>query len=162
MKKTEKSKKPSNRISKNISYKEGIYSATATRLKIENKPNEEQLKNMKQVAEKVFQPVREWCGHPIRINSFFRSEALNTAIRGSVSSAHMKGQAIDIDSLGEKSNAELFEYIRENCDFDQLIWEFGSDINPDWIHLSYVNKDKNRKEVLEARRERGKVKYYRI
>ena len=117
---------------------------------------------MKQVAEKVFQPVREWCGHPIRINSFFRSEALNTAIRGSISSAHMKGQAIDIDSLGEKSNAELFEYIRENCDFDQLIWEFGSDINPDWIHLSYVNKDKNRKEVLEARRERGKVKYYRI
>ena len=132
MKKTEKSKKPSNRISKNISYKEAIYSATATRLKIDNKPNEDHIKNMKQVAEKV------------------------------VSSAHMKGQAIDIDSLGEKSNAELFEYIRENCDFDQLIWEFGSDINPDWIHLSYVNKDKNRKEVLEARRERGKVKYYRI
>ena len=126
MKKTEKSKKPSNRISKNISYKEATYSATATRLKIDNKPNEDHIKNMKQVAEKVFQPVREWCGHPIRINSFYRSEALNTAIRGSVSSAHMKGQAIDIDSLGEKSNAELFEYIRENCDFDQLIWEPGS------------------------------------
>jgi hypothetical protein len=64
MKKTEKSKKPSNRISKNISYKEATYSATATRLKIDNKPNEDHIKNMKQVAEKVFQPVREWCDHP--------------------------------------------------------------------------------------------------
>lgn len=162
MKKTEKTKKPSNRISKHISYKEATYSATATKLKINNKPSDDHLVNMKSVAESVFEPLREWCEHPIQVNSFYRSEALNTAIRGSLNSAHTRGQAIDIDSLGEKSNAELFEYIRENLDFDQLIWEFGSDINPDWIHLSYVNKDKNRKEVLEARRERGKVKYYRI
>ena len=113
MKKT-KSKKANNNISENISYKEATFSHTAQKLEIENKPNETQLKNMKVVAEKVFQPLREWAGHPIKINSFFRCDDLNSAIGGAKSSQHLKGQAIDITTLGEKSNGELFEYIKEN------------------------------------------------
>jgi len=84
-------------ISKNISHKEGVHSNTAIRRGIDNIPNEEQLSNMKLLAEKVFQPLREWVGKPIKINSFFRSPKLNTAIGGSSKSQHCKGQAIDID-----------------------------------------------------------------
>ena len=95
-------------ISKHISDKEGVYSVTAIRRGIANIPNEEQLNNMKLLAEKVFQPLREWVGKPIKINSFFRSPELNTAIGGSGKSQHCKGQAIDIDdTFGYKTNAEM-------------------------------------------------------
>ncbi len=161
MKKT-KSKKASNNISANISFKEATYSQTANRLEIENKPNDTQLKNMKVVAEKVFQPLREWAEHPIKINSFFRSSDLNSAIRGASSSQHLKGQAIDITTLGDKSNGELFEWIRENCEFDQLIWEFGNDKNPNWIHVSYVNSKTNRNRVLKAKKRGSQTTYFVI
>ena len=161
MKKT-KSKKASNNISANISFKEATFSQTAKRLEIENKPNDTQLKNMKVVAEKVFQPLREWAEHPIKINSFFRSSDLNSAINGASSSQHLKGQAIDITTLGDKSNGELFEWIRENCEFDQLIWEFGNDKNPNWIHVSYVNPKTNRNRVLKAKKRGSQTTYFVI
>ena len=84
-------------ISKHISYKEGAYSNTATRKGIDNTPNDEQLENMKLVADKVFEPLRKWVSGPIKINSFFRCPELNKAIGGSSKSQHCKGQAIDID-----------------------------------------------------------------
>ena len=144
------------RISKNISYKEGVYSITANRLGLENKPNEEQLANMKTIAEKVFQPLRNWVGGPIKINSFFRSPELNKKIGGSKTSQHCKGQAIDFDdNFGHKTNAEMFMYIRENLDFDQMIWEFGDDSNPNWVHVSYVSPEANRKRCLKAYRNPG-------
>jgi len=147
-------------ISKNISIKEGVYSNTATRRGIDNVPNEEQLSNMKILAEKVFQPLREWVGKPIKINSFFRSSELNTAIGGSSKSQHCEGQAIDIDdTFGYKTNAEMYHWIKENLDFDQMIWEFGSDDNPDWVHISYVSEDANRNRCLKAYKEKGKTKY---
>jgi zinc D-Ala-D-Ala carboxypeptidase len=147
-------------VSKHISDKEATFSQTATRLGISNAPTEEHLENMKSTAENVFEPLREWCGHPIRINSFYRSVELNKAIGGSSSrSQHLQGKAIDIDSLGKKTNAELFYYIKDNLDFDQLIWEFGSDEEPDWIHLSYNSKD-NRKQILKAYKDKnGKSAY---
>ena len=77
-------------------------------------------------AEKLFQPIRDWCGHPIRINSMYRSEELNKAVGGSKTSHHAFGQALDLDTLGEKSNADLFNWASENLNFDQLIWEFGT------------------------------------
>ena len=161
MKKT-KSKKANNNISENISYKEATFSHTAQKLEIDNKPNETQLKNMKVVAEKVFQPLREWAGHPIKINSFFRCSDLNSAIGGAKSSQHLKGQAIDITTLGEKSNGELFEYIKENIKFDQLIWEFGNDKNPNWIHVSYVNPKSNRNRTLRAKKRGSQTTYFVI
>ena len=144
------------RISKNISYKEGVYSITANRIGLENKPNEKQLANMKTIAEKVFQPLREWVGGPVKINSFFRSPDLNKAIGGSKTSQHCKGQAIDFDdNFGYKTNAEMFKYIRENLDYDQMIWEFGDDENPNWVHVSYVSPEANRQRCLKAYRSPG-------
>jgi hypothetical protein len=147
-------------ISKHISYKEGVYSATAIRKDIDNKPNKDQMANMKLIAEKVFEPLRKWVGGPIKINSFFRCPELNTAIGGSHKSQHCKGQAIDIDdTFGHVTNADMYYWIKNHLDFDQMIWEFGDDNNPAWVHISYVSKDKNRNRCLKAYREDGKTKY---
>jgi len=147
-------------ISKHISYKEGVYSITAIRKGIDNEPNEEQLSNMKLVAEKIFEPVRTHFKVPIKVNSFFRSPNLNKAIGGSTKSQHCKGQAIDIDdTYGKIKNSEIYWWIKENLDFDQMIWEFGNNDNPDWVHVSYVSPDKNRNRCLKAYRDDGKTKY---
>ena len=147
-------------ISKHISYREGVYSRTATRLDLDNTPNDEQLANMELVADEVFEPLRTWVGGPIKINSFFRSPKLNKAIGGSSKSQHCKGQAIDIDdTFGRATNAEMYHFIKEHLDFDQMIWEFGDDDNPDWVHVSYVSEEKNRRRCLKAYKEKGKTKY---
>jgi len=137
------------RISKHISYKEAVGSNYAKQKGISNKPNEEQVENMKLLAEKVFEPLREWVDAPIKVNSMFRSKELNSAIKGSLKSSHLNGEAMDITSMGGKSNLEMFHYIRTELDFDQLIWEFGAE--PKWLHVSY-NKDKNRKQVLVTKK----------
>ena len=147
-------------ISKHISDKEGVYSTTALRRGIDNKPNEEQLKNMKLIAEKIFEPLREYVGGPIKINSFFRGSELNKAIGGSNRSQHCKGQAMDIDdTFGYKTNADMYRFIKEHLNFDQMIWEFGDDNNPNWVHVSYVSPDKNRNKCLKAYKENNKTKY---
>lgn len=137
------------RISKHISYKEAVGSNYAKQKGIKNKPNEEQVENMKLLAEKVFEPLREWVDAPIKVNSMFRSLELNTALKGSKTSSHMNGEAMDITSMGGKSNLEMFHYIKDNLCFDQLIWEFGKE--PKWLHVSY-NKDNNRKQVLVTKK----------
>ena len=147
-------------ISKHISYKEGVHSNTATRRGIKNIPDNEQLKNMETIAGEVFEPLRAWVGGPIKINSFFRCPDLNTAIGGSSRSQHCKGQAIDIDdTFGRATNAEMYHFIKEHLDFDQLIWEFGDDDNPDWVHVSYVSEEENRGRCLKAYKENNKTKY---
>jgi hypothetical protein len=152
-----------NRISKHISYKEATRSATALRLGIDNKPNEYHLQNMEMVAKKVFEPLREAVNAPIKINSFYRCEELNKAIGGSSKSQHCQGRAIDIDDIyGHVSNAYMYYYIKDNLDFDQLIWEFGTNDSPDWVHVSYVDEDSNRKRCLKAIRKNGKTKYIDI
>jgi len=137
------------RISKHISYKEAVGSNYAKQKGIKNKPNEEQVENMKLLAEKVFEPLREWVGCPIKVNSMFRSLELNTALKGSKTSSHMKGEAMDITSMGGKSNLEMFHYIKDNLCFDQLIWEFGKE--PKWLHVSY-SPVKNRKQILVTKK----------
>jgi hypothetical protein len=115
---------------------------------------------MKLLASKIFEPLRSWVGGPIRINSFYRGPELNKAIGGSTKSQHMIGQAVDIDdTYGYKTNAEMFNYIRGNLDFDQMIWEFGDNKNPDWVHVSYVNPGENRNKCLVAYRQDGKTRY---
>ena len=147
-------------ISKHVSYKESVYSNTATRRGINNDPNDDQLYFMELIAEKVFEPLRAWVAGPIKINSFYRSPELNKAIGGSTTSQHCKGQAMDIDdTFGKATNAEMYHWIKENLDFDQMIWEFGDDDNPDWVHVSYVSPGENRNRCLKAYREGGKTKY---
>jgi len=143
-------------ISEHISFKEATHSKYASQFGIENKPSEDQVKNMNLVAEKLFEPLREWVKAPIKVNSFYRSEKLNTALGGSRKSSHLTGNAIDITSLGGKTNLEMFHYIKDNLDFDQLIWEFGTE--PKWLHISYKSKKDNRKEVLVIKK---KGVYYR-
>jgi hypothetical protein len=150
-------------ISKHISNKESVYSRTATRLGIDNKPNEKQLQNMVTVAEEIFEPLRTWVGGPIKINSFFRSPELNKAIGGSSKSQHCHGQAMDIDdTFGRATNAEMFDFIKENLDFDQMIWEFGDNENPNWVHVSYVSPTENRRRCLKAYKENKITKYKTI
>jgi len=148
------------KISKHISYKEATFSQTATRKDIDNTPSEEVLQRMKTVAENIFEPLRAYVGGPIKINSFYRSIMLNTAIGGSKSSQHTRGEAIDIDdTLGCMSNKDMFTFIKDELDFDQLIWEFGDDENPAWVHVSYVSPENNRRRILKASKVNGKTMY---
>ena len=147
-------------ISKHVSYKEGINSMTAVRLGIDNTPNDEQLSNMELIANEIFEPLRAYVGGPIKINSFFRSPELNKAIGGSSKSQHCKGQAMDIDdTFGRMTNAEMYHWIKEYLDFDQMIWEFGDDDNPNWVHVSYVSPEENRNRCLRAYKDNGKTAY---
>ena len=147
-------------ISKHISDKESVYSRTAQRLNIDNTPTKDHKKNMVELAESIFEPLRTFVGGPIKINSFYRSPDLNKAIGGSTKSQHCQGQAMDIDdTFGRSSNAEMFEFIKEHLDFDQMIWEFGNHQNPDWVHISFVKEGINRNRCLKAYKEEGKTKY---
>lgn len=148
------------KITEHITYHEACHSFTAKRLGISNIPSEYQMWNMVVLATEIFEPLRKWVGGPIKINSFFRSPDLNQAIGGSSKSQHCEGRAIDLDDVyGHKTNAEMFEYISKNLDYDQLIWEFGDDNNPDWVHVSYVDNDTNRKRNLRAVKKDGKTLY---
>tara|TARA_R110001583_G_scaffold187036_1_gene348082 strand:+ start:98 stop:553 length:456 start_codon:yes stop_codon:yes gene_type:complete len=147
-------------ISKHIPDKEGVYSITALRLGIDNTPGDCEYLNMKIIAEKVFEPLRSYIGKPIKINSFYRSVDLNKAIGGSSRSQHCQGRAMDIDdTFGHATNAEMYNWIKENLNFDQMIWEFGNEDNPAWVHVSYVSEDQNRNRCLKAYKENGKTKY---
>ena len=148
------------RISQHISYKEATFSQTAIRKDIDNMPSEEILERMRIVAENIFEPLRAHVGGPIKINSFYRSIMLNTAIGGSKSSQHTRGEAIDLDdTLGCMSNKDMFTFIKDELDFDQLIWEFGDDENPAWVHVSYVSPENNRRRILKAEKINGKTTY---
>jgi hypothetical protein len=149
------------KISEHITYAESIHSNTAKRKGIDNTPSAAQVEVMKITAEKIFEPLRKFVGGPIKVTSMFRSPALNEAIGGSSkTSQHMKGQAMDLDDVyGYKTNAEMYQWIKENLNFDQLIWEFGTDMNPNWIHVSYVNDEDNRNRCLKAYKENGRTKY---
>lgn len=139
-------------ISDHITYNEATKSLEAIRNGLDNSPNQEQLDNMIVLSFKVFEPLRKGLGNKsINISSFFRSELVNSQIGGSTTSQHCKGEAMDIDNDNRPgpTNRQIFDYIKNKLDFDQLIWEFGDDNNPDWVHVSYKEKG-NRKEILKA------------
>lgn len=145
-------------ISKHLSFKECTHSETADKMGIvNNNPNLSVIENMKLLAEKVFEPIREHFNVPINISSMYRGLNLNNAVHGSITSQHCSGQAMDIDN-GKPSNKEIFDYIKENLVFDQMIWEFGTSKQPDWVHVSY-SATKNRKQILVSKRENGKTVY---
>jgi zinc D-Ala-D-Ala carboxypeptidase len=147
-------------LSKNLALAEVMRSETAKRRGISNMPTPEHIENFKKLAEKVFQPIREHFGVPIHISSGYRSSALNKAVGGSSSSQHCSGEAIDIDMDGTSiTNKQVFDFIRENLEFDQMIWEFGTDANPDWVHVSYESTGKQRKQILKAIKKGGATSY---
>jgi zinc D-Ala-D-Ala carboxypeptidase len=149
-------------LSKNLSLGEFTNSQTAKRRGIDNTPKDKHLEAAKLLAENIFQPIREHFGKPIFISSGYRSAALNEAIGGSKTSQHSKGEAIDIDMDYRKGpqNEEVFHYIRENLPFDQLIWEFGTDKRPDWVHVSYNSDGEQRGQILVAKRNSKGKTYY--
>lgn len=148
------------RLSKNLTLGEVSKSATAIKYGISNKPTGEHLSSLMLVAQKVFQPVRTHFNKPIAITSGYRSKALNDIIGGASGSQHSKGEALDLDAdvYGGLENYQIFNYIKDNLAFDQLIWEFGDDENPAWVHVSYKETG-NRGEVLQAVKQNGKTIY---
>lgn len=137
-------------------------SSTAKRLGIKNDPTPEHLECLKTLATNVLDKVREHFDKPIWVSSGYRSKALNDATPGSSpTSQHCLGEAADLDQDGRGtgvSNKMVFDYIKDHLEFDQLIWEFGTDANPDWVHVSFSKKRK-RKQVLKAVRVKGKTQY---
>ena len=147
-------------LSENFSLNEFTKSDTAVRKGIDNTPNDDHLKSMKALCENVLQKVRSHFGKSVRITSGYRSPKLNEAIGGVATSSHCKGNAIDLDDVyGHASNADMYHWIKKNLSFDQLIWEFGTDMNPNWIHVSYVSEEDNRNRCLKAYKDEGKTKY---
>jgi len=136
------------KLSKNLSLGEFTNSQTAKRRGIDNTPSIEHLEAAKELAENVFQPIRNHFGTPIYISSGYRSKALNEAID------------IDMDHRKGPENEDIFHYIREHIDFDQLIWEFGTDERPDWVHVSYKKGGPQRGVILRARRNSAGKTYY--
>lgn len=146
-------------ISKHITMKEATRSEYAEAHGIINIPAVAAIKNMQHLAQTVFEPMRAYFNTPIRINSFYRSPALNKAIGGAPTSQHVSGNAMDISATAGMSNKQLFEYIRLNLPYDQLIWEGGSEREPAWVHVS-LTQGKNRRQLLRAsRNSAGKMMY---
>ena len=149
-------------LSKHLSLAEVTRSETAKRKGVSNMPTPEHLENFKLLAETIFEPIREHFKVPIHLSSGYRSKELNKAIGGSLTSQHCTGEAIDIDMDGSASgvtNKQVFDYIKNNLSFDQLIFEFGTNANPDWVHVSYESTGKQRKQVLKAIKRGGKTSY---
>jgi hypothetical protein len=148
-------------LSKNLTLAEMVRSESAKRAGINNNPTKPHLDNMVKLANNIFQPIRDNFKRPIHISSGYRSKALNDSIKGtSKTSQHSLGEAIDIDMDGtEITNASVFNYIKDNLNFDQLIWEFGTDENPSWVHVSHKSSGKQRKQVLKAIKRNGKTSY---
>lgn len=139
-------------LSAHVTLAEFENSPTATTHGINNKMNKSQIASAKLLCENVFEPLRLYLNTPVQISSGFRSVQLNKIIKGSSTSQHTKGEAMDLQ-IGAKG----FNFIKDKLDFDQLIWEFGNDENPAWVHVSFSSK--NRKQVLKASKKNGKTIY---
>jgi hypothetical protein len=147
-------------LSEHFELAEFIRSSTAKRASISNMPTNAHLENIKLLCEKVLEPIRVHFARPIILSSGYRSSALNRAVGGSSSSQHCSGEAADIDMDGTNvTNAQIFNYIKDNLEFDQLIWEFGTDTNPDWVHVSYESNGRQRKQILRAVKKNGSTSY---
>jgi len=145
------------KISQKFTEGDVVRSSTATRMNLK-----EQFTPPAAVliaASYLAQTVLDRLPGPFSINSWYRCPKLNTAIKGAKNSDHMQGCAADLDTAGDMRNAELFHFIRKNCAYDQLIWEFGNSTNPSWVHVS-CKPTGNRHEVLVAYKDaQGKTRY---
>lgn len=136
-------------ISKNFSLEEMIASDTAKARGIINVPNTQQLCNLCALVNNVLQPLRTAMGRSIDISSGFRSKQLNMAVGGVSNSQHMTGEAADINIHGDKNfGRAICEWIKRNCEFDQLIWEHNA-AGTYWVHVSYKLNGVNRKQYID-------------
>ena len=149
------------KLSNHLTLQEATKSATAIRKGIYNLPVDEHLAALVNTANKIFEPIRNHFNVPIGISSGYRSNALNDAVGGSKTSQHSKGEALDIDAdiYGGITNKQIFDFVKDNLEFDQLIWEFGTDNEPNWVHVSIKHYGEQRKQILRASRVLGKVHY---
>jgi hypothetical protein len=150
------------KLSEHLDLAEVVKSDSAKRRGISNMPTPEHIENFKKLAVNVFEPIRKHFGVPIHISSGYRSKELNASIGGSLTSQHCSGEAIDIDMDGSAhgvTNKMVFDWIKANLNFDQLIFEFGTKDAPDWVHVSYESTGKQRKQVLRAVKQGGATKY---
>ena len=150
------------KLSEHLDLSEITRSESAKRNGISNMPPELHIANLKLLAENVFEPIRNNFRCPIHISSGYRSIELNRIIKGSLTSQHCTGEAIDIDMEGSANgvtNKMVFDYIKDHLQFDQLIWEFGNSLEPDWVHVSYESTGKQRKQILKAIRSGKKTSY---
>ena len=152
------------KLSKNLSLSEVTKSNTAIKNGFSNNPTEEHLENLKVIAKKIFQPIREHFKVAVGVSSGYRSKELNIKIGGSKTTQHCKGEALDLDAdmFGVIDNKQIFDFIKDNLEFDQLISEFGTEDKPAWIHVSYKEGGPNRMMMLRATKVNGKTKYIRI
>jgi len=150
-------------LSKYFTLAELTPSGTAKRLGIKNDPTPAHLECLKGLSVNVLDKVREHFGKPIWVSSGYRSKALNEVTPGSsATSQHCSGEAADLDQDGRGtgvSNKMVFDYIKDHLNFDQLIYEYGTDTNPDWVHVSWESTGKQRKQVLRCTRVNGKPVY---
>tara|TARA_Y100000385_G_scaffold278597_1_gene327057 strand:- start:1462 stop:1923 length:462 start_codon:yes stop_codon:yes gene_type:complete len=149
------------KLSRNLTLKEVVKSNTATRLGIDNNPDDWDIENLRAIAENIFQPIRDHFGVPIGVSSGYRGKDLNKAIGGSKYSQHMTGEALDLDAdmYGKITNADIFKFVKNNLHWDQMIWEFGDDEEPNWVHISYKPSGGNRKQIKRAYRDSKGVHY---
>ena len=150
-------------LSKYFTLGELTPSSTAKRLGIKNNPTPAHLECLKLLATNVLDKVREHFGKPIWISSGYRCKALNDVTPGSsATSQHCSGEAADLDQDSKGTgvtNKMVFDYIKDHLTFDQLIYEYGTDANPDWVHVSWESTGKQRKQVLRCTRVKGKPVY---
>lgn len=146
-------------LSKSFTLNELTKSQEATRLGIDNTPNEEHILNLKLLCENVLQPIRDFYGMPLSVSSGYRSAALCEAIGSSSKSQHTKGQAADFEIFGI-ANKDLADFVVKNLDYDQCILEFWNENEPNsgWVHCSF-NALGNRKQFLKAEKLNGRVVY---
>lgn len=159
-------------ISEYVDYDEVVYSQTALKNDLDNDPSPEQLELIRDTAQNIFDPLRIWAGGPVKINSCFRGPELNKMLRASKTSQHCVGldpsknsygSAFDVDdTYKHKTNRQMFFFVKDQIDFDQLIYEYPNEKdnnNAKWLHFSYRGDGKNRKQVLIAVKVNGKTKY---
>ena len=137
-------------VTMHFTIEEMYASDTAKRLGIDNKPTTQKMINLVYLCAFVLEPLRVAMGKPIKISSGYRCEKLNKAVGGVYNSQHLKGQAADIDIQGDMAfGRKIFDYIKNNLPFDQLIWEHTAN-GTYWVHVSFVFPDfgKNRRQVI--------------
>ena len=146
-------------LTKNFTLSEMTKSETALRQGMANEPSETEINNLRTLCEQVLQPVRDYYGMGVKVNSGFRHPLVNAKVGGSTTSDHCKGMAADIEIPGV-ANADLAQWIADNCQFRQLILEFYTPGIPDsgWVHVSYDPNDL-KKQTLTATKKDGKTVY---
>lgn len=147
------------KLTKNFREREFVASETAEKKGLRNEMNIEQLICATNLLATILQPLRDYLGKPIKITSGFRGVALNRAVKGSETSEHCTGEAVDFQCEDMK---KAFNWIKNNCEFNQLIWEFGDNKAPQWIHVSYKRTGNNKKTVLRAVKKNGKTEYIQL